>query len=130
MYSAQLYEPFNSDKHVGHGSPHEHPHAVDAHEQFIEMPDAIGTPALAVNVGVDCRTEFVGLTANRLGTEVYCTLGQQIFVATQARSETEIEPSRQADGVRRQALTLVGNGFHCRLSMRRMAARGIKLPFA
>ncbi len=52
------------------GTPQEHPHTFDARDHFIEMPDAVGTPALSANVGGDCGTELVGPAANGLVTDV------------------------------------------------------------
>lgn len=100
------------------GAPHEHANSVDPHDHFVEMPNAGGTSALAANVGGDHRAELVGPAANGLVGDVDSAFGEHLLNIAQARGKTEIEPNCQADRVRWKAVTLEGNGFHSRSSIR------------
>jgi hypothetical protein len=110
-----------------HGPPHEHARSFDAHQHFVQMPDAICPPTTPSDTGCERWTELVHPAVDRFITYQMPSFRKHIFDITQARGEAIIEPYREPDHVRSEPMALEGNGFHTGLPMQQNAASGDRL---
>lgn len=108
LVAALLHEDVEDLAFLIHRPPHEHANTIDAHDHFIEMPDAVGRLAALADVGGDRRTELVGPASYGLICDVDPAFGEHFFDVAQARGEAEIEPHRKADRVGRKPVALEG----------------------
>ena len=85
-----------------HGPPQPHLHAIDRHDDFIEVPLICRSGPVALDTICEMPTKPVHPFANRFPADDYASLGEQIFYIRRAQREPMVGPNRVGDDLARE----------------------------
>jgi hypothetical protein len=107
-----LYQHVEDFPLVIDGTPEIHPHTGDPDHHLVQMPSVAGPRTMPAQPSSDRGAKLQHLTSYRFIGDVEPAFGEQFLHVAVAQGETEIEPDRVLDDLRRKAMAAIAEQSH------------------